>query len=177
MQQVYGGMVMGKVQIRQMKEEDIDIVYQVFTKDKIIKPFDYIVSCWDENKTGERITLMAFSDQEFVGSLHLLKNSSYPFFKENGIPEINDFNVVSNRRGQGIGNELMEEVEKLAFETYSHLGIGVGLYADYGRAQRLYTKRAYILDRRGIMYNNEPVAPGSHVRVDDELVLYFTKSR
>ena len=40
------------------------------------------------------------------------------------------------------------------------------MYADYGTAQRMYVKRGYIPDGRGIMYNNLPVVPGSLVRAE-----------
>lgn len=37
------------------------------------------------------------------------------------------------------------------------IGIGFGLYADYGTAQRMYIKRGFVPDGRGIMYNDMPV--------------------
>ena len=40
-----------------------------------------------------------------------------------------------------------------------HAGIGFGLYADYGAAQRLYIKRGYIPDGRGAHYGTSPVFP------------------
>lgn len=55
------------------------------------------------------------------------------------------------------------------------IGIGVGLYADYGAAQRLYPKLGYRPDGRGITYREHPVAPGSSVPVDDDLVLWMTR--
>jgi hypothetical protein len=70
----------------------------------------------------------------------------------------------------------MDAVERIAFEKHGIVGIGVGMYASYGSAQRMYAKRGYIPDGRGITYNNEVVDPGSSVRVDDELVLYMTKN-
>ena len=35
------------------------------------------------------------------------------------------------------------------------VGIGVGLYPDYGSAQRLYIKRGYLPDGHGATYNYE----------------------
>ena len=55
------------------------------------------------------------------------------------------------------------------------MGIGVGLSRDYGAAQRLYIKRGYVPDGRGVTYNYLPVMAGSKVLVDDDLVLWFTK--
>ena len=47
---------------------------------------------------------------------------------------------------------------------------------DYGAAQRLYVKREYIPDGRGLTSHNRPVAWGETVTVDDRLVLHFTKN-
>ncbi|MDF2958515.1 MAG: acetyltransferase [Paenibacillus sp.] len=163
------------IQIRQMTSEDIDVVYRVFDEHQIRKPRDYIAKCWEEHKLGVRITLLAFYEGRFAGSLHLLAKSHYPYFAENGIPEINDFNVIPTLRKRGIGNALMDSVEKIALERYGIVGIGVGLYESYGNAQRLYAKRGFIPDGRGIMYHQQPVTPGSQACVDDDLNLYFTK--
>ena len=163
------------IEVRLMEETDIDIYYERFLQYDIKKSKGYITKCWEENKAGKRITLLAFYKGEFAGSLHLLKESNYPFFKENNIPEINDFNVIPPLRQMGIGNALMDKIEEIALKQYGIVGLGVGLYLSYGSAQRMYAKRGYIPDGRGVMYNNEPVPPGTQVCVDDELNLFLTK--
>ncbi|MEA5040462.1 MAG: GNAT family N-acetyltransferase [Clostridiaceae bacterium] len=95
----------------------------------------------------------------------LKSGSQYPFFKENNIPEINDLLVHPKFRNQGVGKMLVSEIEKEAAKTYSYIGLGVGLYKDYGSAQKLYTKNGYILDGNGLMYNNAEVQPGRDVFV------------
>ncbi|MNE83608.1 hypothetical protein D3C80_1804350 [compost metagenome] len=71
----------------------------------------------------------------------------------------------------------MDAIEDIAFERFGIVGIGVGLYASYGPAQRLYAGRGYIPDGRGISYKDELVEKGSMVRVDDELALYMIKEK
>ncbi|KIL40115.1 GCN5 family acetyltransferase [Gordoniibacillus kamchatkensis] len=164
------------IDIRQMTREDVELVHRVFSEHQINKSMDYVLKCWEENVTGERITLAAFYNGQFAGSLHLLATSHYPYFAERGIPEINDFNVIPPLRKLGIGNALMEAAENIAKQQYGIVGIGVGLYDSYGSVQRLYAKRGYIPDGRGLMYNQQPVVPGSETRVDDDLNLYFTKT-
>jgi GNAT superfamily N-acetyltransferase len=163
------------VDIRQMTRSDMDVVYRVFTEHDIRKPKEYIIKCWEENQTGERITLLAFYHGQFAGSLHLLANSYYPHFRENGIPEINDFNVIEPLKRRGIGSKLMEAVEKIAFDNYGKVGVGVGMHIYYGPAQRLYAKRGYVPDGRGLIYHNEVVMPGAKVYADNDLILYMTK--
>ena len=57
----------------------------------------------------------------------------------------------------------------------STIGLGVGLYADYGAAQRLYVRLGYQPDGRGITYHEKLVVPDQLVRVDDDLILWLTK--
>jgi hypothetical protein len=51
----------------------------------------------------------------------------------------------------------------------------VGLFKDYGIAQRMYYKRGYMPNGNGIVYDGKEVAPGEIVRVDDDLNLFFIK--
>ena len=114
-------------------------------------------------------------DDVFAGYLTIRWHSDYPPFHEENIPEVQDFNVLPQFRRQGIGNCLMDEAERRIAERSSVVGIGVGMYPDYGTAQRMYVKRGYIPDGRGLYFRAHFVAPGEWVMVDDDLVLYFTK--
>ena len=49
--------------------------------------------------------------------------------------------------------------------------------ADYGSAQRMYVKRGYVPDGRGLVTHGEFVTYGEPAIVDDDLVLYFTLAR
>ncbi|WP_274650980.1 GNAT family N-acetyltransferase [Paenibacillus humicola] len=168
---------MSSIEIRRMTANDVETVSRVFLEHGIRRTIDDVTQCWEENAAGSRITFLGFYDGRFAGSLHVLAKSHYPWFAEQGIPEINDFNVISPLRRRGIGNALMEAAESCAFETHDIVGIGVGLFKDYGSAQRMYAARGYIPDGRGLMYKQQPAAPGSFVRVDDDLNLYFTKAK
>jgi GNAT superfamily N-acetyltransferase len=131
---------------------------------------------WAENLRGGRASLLGFLDGAFAGSVHLLEVSFYAPFAAAGIPEISDFNVIPPLRRRGVGNALLEAAESLAAAHGPVVGLGVGLYASYGAAQRLYARRGYIPDGRGVMYRGRPASPGGSVVVDDDLVLYLTKA-
>jgi hypothetical protein len=45
----------------------------------------------------------------------------------------------------------------------------------YNAAQRLYLKRGYIPDGRGVTYRDRFVEEGEQVALDDDLVLHLTK--
>ncbi|NGZ76908.1 GNAT family N-acetyltransferase [Saccharibacillus alkalitolerans] len=155
--------------------EQIAIWREAFIKHNMNRSDDYYDNCLQENMNSERVTLLVIVAGKLAGCAHLKYNSDYPYFNENGIPEINDLNVFPEYRRQGIANKLMDEFEDMVSKTYKYIGIGVGMYKDYGAAQRIYCRRGYIPDGNGIIYNNQFVVPGSMVCVDDDLNLYFTK--
>lgn len=136
---------------------------------------EYYLKCLEENDRDERVTLIAFYNGQLAGCCHLLKNSDYRYFRENNIPEINDLNVFPEFRRKKIASEIFDKLEAIASKTSTFIGLGVGLYKDYGNAQRMYTSRGYMLDGNGMTYKNEQVEPGKLVMVDDELVIYLVK--
>jgi len=168
---------MGNVKIRTMTSNDSDTINKGLAGHDVSKPLDYIERCWEENVNGDRVTFIAFWDGQFAGWGHLIHRSPYAYFAESGIPEIQNFDVIPPFRKRGIGQLLLEAIEEHAFATCTTIGIGFGLYANYGAAQRLYVKRGFIPDGRGVMYHNVPVEPGRQVQVDDDLVLYLTKTK
>lgn len=103
--------------------------------------------------------------------------SAYQPFQKMNIPEIMDLNVLPAFRKQGIGSLLIARAEEEAFKQYNMIGIGVGLYADYGQALKIYIDRGYKPDGRGVTYNYQMVKPGDNVCLDDDLILWFNKKR
>ncbi|TCP23529.1 ribosomal protein S18 acetylase RimI-like enzyme [Scopulibacillus darangshiensis] len=165
-----------KISIRRMEKEDIGLLERAFTAQGIVKQEGYFSKCFHETVTGERVTLLGFYNDHLAGCCHLIIKPKYAFFRDHHIPEINDLNVFVEYRKKGIASLLIDRFEKIAAETFDAIGIGVGLYEDYGTAQRLYCKKGYIPDGRGVQYKDETVPAGEYVHLDDDLVLRFTKS-
>jgi hypothetical protein len=69
----------------------------------------------------------------------------------------------------------MRKAEATVAERFLVVGIGVGLFADYGSAQRMYAKRGYIPDGRGLFNGKRFLQYGEQVIVNDDLTLQFTK--
>ena len=98
-------------------------------------------------------------------------------FKKAGIPEISDLNVLPKYRKQGFGTQLVSMLEGFTrSKGYERIGIGVGMTADYGAAQRLYFQLNYRPNRLGLTSHCKPIQYGSQVLVDDDLVLWLEKS-
>lgn len=111
----------------------------------------------------------------FAGYVTVVWESHYEPFREQGIPEIVDLNVLPAFRRRGVGSRLLDAAEQAIAERSAVAGIGVGLYPDYGPAQRMYVVRGYVPDARGVCYDGVPVEPLAQTVNDDSLNLYFTR--
>jgi GNAT superfamily N-acetyltransferase len=162
--------------IRVLDKTDIAVIVSSFKKSGWqTKPASVFEQYLDEQNNDKRICLVAFVDDEFAGYVTLKWQSDYNNFSKDKVPVISDLNVLPGFRNKGIGSALIEKCEEHAAERSNIVGIGVGLYPDYGSAQRLYIKRGYIPDGHGATYNNQHVMPGREYIMDDDLVLWFTK--
>lgn len=161
--------------IRELRAEDIESIAAAFAALGWHKPASQYERYLVEQQAGERVVLVAFIDGEFAGYLTIVWLSGYTPFREESIPEIVDFNVLPHLRRSKIGTRLMDRAEERIAERSPVAGIGVGMYPDYGPAQRLYVLRGYVPDGRGLTTGTRPVGYGDQIVVDDDLVLYFTK--
>ena len=162
--------------LRRLEPEDIGRIVEAFAAVKWPgKTAAQYERYFQEQRTGQRIILTAWQEKVFCGYLTIVWNPDYVPLRAAGIPEIQDFNILPDKRRQGIGTALMNEAEVLVSQRTRMVGIGVGLYADYGPAQRMYVLRGYVPDGLGITYHNRVVTPGQAVPVDDDLVLHFIK--
>lgn len=161
--------------IRLIEEHDIPLMVSAFSQIGWNKPATLFQMYLNEQMTGKRFVWVGFDQNNFLGYVTLKLHSEYlPFAKEN-IPEINDLNVLPEIRRQGLGSAFLEAAEKQAASIHHYVGIGVGLNADYGNAQKLYVKKGYVPDGRGVTYQYKTVEWGKDYKVDDDLVLWFVK--
>jgi ribosomal protein S18 acetylase RimI-like enzyme len=164
------------IAIRPLRGEDAPLIAEAFQAVGWSKSVEQYRRYAVEAERGTRACFVGEVDGAFAGYCTLLWKSKYPPFRESNIPEVSDLNVLPSFRNLGVGNSLLDEAEALAAERSSLVGLGVGLYSDYGAAQRIYVRRGYLPDGRGIMYDNTPVEPGAHVRVDDDVTLMLVRT-
>jgi GNAT superfamily N-acetyltransferase len=170
-----GGLVRSQPVIRMMDESDPGTISAAFTAIGWDKPPTLFQRYLAEQEEGRRLAFSAEWDGEFAGYVTLVWVSDYGPFAKRQIPEIADFNVLPLYRRQGIGNALLDRAESAASARSPVVGLGVGLYSDYGAAQRIYVRRGYLPDGRGIMYRNQPVEPWATIRIDDDAALMLTR--
>ena len=161
--------------IRPLTSSDPEIIAQAFTKIGWNKPRTQYETYLKEQQDGSRTVFVALVADDFAGYLTIMWQPQYAPFRDAAIPEIQDLNVLPSFREQGIATALLNHAESIISHRSQIVGIGVGMYPDYGNAQRLYVKRGYVPDGRGLSYNGRILKPMEKTVVDDDLVLYFTK--
>lgn len=165
------------IKIRPLREQDIavlgDLYFPWSTREETVAKWTGYL---DEQQKGARMACIVEQYEKIVGYGNLLLFSEYPHFRKNKIPEINDVWVYEENRKTGVATKLIAHLEQLAKQgDYTTIGIGVGLYRDYGAAQRLYFRLGYQPNGEGITYKHITVVPGEKYPVDDDLILWLTK--
>ena len=163
------------VTIRSLNKDDVHPIAAAFTDLGWDKPASQFEGYLAEQLADQRVVLVATVDEVFAGYVTVVWESGYAPFKDTGIPEIVDFNVLPKYRRKRIGTQLMDEAEKRAAKRSTVVGIGVGLTEDYGAAHLLYLKRGYIPNGRGVSYAGKVCRYGDQVTIDDALAIHFTK--
>jgi GNAT superfamily N-acetyltransferase len=161
--------------IRPLQASDPELIAAAFAAIGWAKPRAQYERYLAEQEAGERDVLVASVDEVFAGYVTINWHPEYPPFRAEGIPVIEDFNVLPAFRRRGIGTALLDAAEAKARARVATIGIGVGLDPDYGPAQRMYVRRGYVPDGRGISWRNQTVAYRDQVLVDDDLVLWLTR--
>lgn len=161
--------------IRPLEEDDVARISAAFRGLGWDKPRSLYEIYLSEQQEGSRTTFVAFYGRDFAGYVTVNRRPSYQPFRADGIPEIQDFNVLPQFRRREIGTRLLDEAEREVSKRSSVAGIGVGMTPDYGAAQRLYVLRGYVPDGMGLALDGRPVRRGDRITIDDGLVLYMTR--
>ena len=126
-----------------------------------------------DHASGGGSSFVAVQD-EVVGIVTVRWRSNNPAL--GGIPLVHQISVAPEHRGDGIATRLMDAAENLArAKGHPRIGITVGLFAEYGPAQRMYARRGYVPDGRGVCRGATPVREGETVTVDHGLLLWLIK--
>jgi GNAT superfamily N-acetyltransferase len=163
------------VHIRLLEENDPSSIAAAFENIGWNKHAGQYRRYLQEQVAGTRTCFVATVDSQFAGYVTVSWRPTYVGFADLNIPEIQDLNVLPIFRRKGIASRLLDRAETEAARHSAVVGIGVGLHPGYSAAQQLYVKRGYIPDGRGITYRDQFVDEGAQVRLDDDLVMHFTK--
>lgn len=165
------------IQIRKAGRDDLPALYDMTQKLRVAKDIDYFEQNLAQQDAGKRTLYIACADDEDVGYCILNWEPRYSFFRQQGIPETQDLNVLPDFRRRGIGTALIKQCESEAHtKGCETMGISVGLHSAYGPAQILYVKLGYIPDGQGVTFDRRIVPAGSFSPVDDNLCLMMVKN-
>jgi GNAT superfamily N-acetyltransferase len=129
-----------------------------------------------EHTEPDGASLIVTGGSGVLGYVAIVWESNYAGFRSRGIPLVHQIAVAEPWRRRGVATLLMDAAEQLARDRgTATLGITVGLFDDYGPAQRLYGRRGYIPDGRGACQGQRPLRRGTRVRMDDDLIIWLTK--
>ena len=124
----------------------------------------------------EGISLIATNGGEVIGYVAIVWESNYEGFRSRGIPLVHQIIVAEPFRRRGVSTALMDAAEQLARDRgVATLGITVGLFDEYGPAQRLYARRGYVPDGRGACQGQRPLSEGVRVTMNHDLIMWLTK--
>ena len=165
------------ISVRKMIFEDIEILAEEFGVKQGWRHMtvELFTKYFNEQNGNKRHVLVALVSDSIAGYVTLLPNDLNGPFANKNIPTVCDFNVLKKFQQCGVGTALMDAVENLAKQTSNEICLGVGLYTDYGTAQRMYVKRGYIPDGSGVWYKNRNLPPYESCVNDDDLILYMSK--
>lgn len=161
--------------IRPMRETDPKKLAEELAAQGWDWRLDTLLRYFAEQQSGDRKVYVADFDGRPVGYATLLPQAKAGPFAGAGIPEVVDFNVLKTFQHRGIGSAILDAIEADVAQTHDRICLGVGLYTDYGTAQRMYVKRGYLPDGSGIWYQDRLLPPYEPCRNDDDLVLYLSK--
>ena len=102
------------IQITTLNAPLADICQREFGKIGWTKPDGYFAACLEQQNRDALVFFAAFDEDHYVGHVKLVWTPDYVHFRQAGIPEINDLNVLPNYRKQGIGTRLIQRCEATA---------------------------------------------------------------
>ncbi|RYE05788.1 MAG: N-acetyltransferase [Rickettsiaceae bacterium] len=140
------------ISIKKFQTTDIQVAIADFASDwKILT--ELFKQYLQRQLSDTQLIWMAYIDDHLAKNLTLKWHSRYKSFAIDNILEIVDLNLLLPFHQIGIGLLLLATTEQQASAKSDIVGISVILCGGCSLAHRLYTKRGYILDRKGGIYN------------------------
>ena len=160
--------------IRQINAEDITDICKA-QNDTSEKNRNYFKNQVANQEKENSTALLALYRGEIAGYVFLYFKCKWGGLGNQGIPGVVDLKVLEPYRKKGIGNRLMDVAEEIAGAYGDKVYLDVCLNSDYGAAQRLYIKRGYLPDGKGVYYEEKICPVDAPCKNDDELTLCVVK--
>lgn len=165
----------GTIKIRSMIPEDAKVLYDTYLSYGWHPSLENYENYYKEQEAGERLVFIAEYEGRVSGQCTLVLHPSEGPWVNQGYPEIVDLTVFFDVHNKGIGNKLLDAVEKEASKISKTVYLAVGVHSGYGPAQRMYVKRGYNFDGSGVWYQGKQLEQYAPCVNDDDLLLFMSK--
>lgn len=162
------------IDIRTMDNNDISRICRA-TNDESEETVAYFRNQLVNQEKQDCIALIALYKGEIAGYVFLYYKCKWGGLGNCNIPGVVDLFVLEKFRKRGIATSLMDVVEGEAKKYSNKVYLDVCLNSEYGPAQRLYIKRGYIPDGKGVYYEERVCETNADCKNDDELTLCLVK--
>lgn len=142
---------MKNIEIRPIQEYEIPALCEA-EGDKSEENFQYYQRYLTWQNEGECTFLIALLNGEIAGYVFVLYQDRWGSMADARQPGLADLNVFPWHRRCGVGNALLEKAEEIAAQHGDTLHLDVHMTAHAGQAHRLYFRRGYMPDGRGVYY-------------------------
>lgn len=160
--------------IRTMDYEDIPLICEA-DNDESEQNITYLRNQLDNQRKKECSALLALYNGMIAGYVFLYYKCRWGGLAHCDLPCVIDLIVFEKYRKNGIATALMDTAEGIAKHHNTKVYLDVCLNAEYGPAQRLYVKRGYVPDGKGVYYEEKVCETNAVCRNDDELTLCLVK--
>ena len=142
---------MKNIEIRPVQEYEIPALCEA-EGDKSEENFQYYQRYLTWQNEGKCTFLIALLNGEIAGYVFVLYQDRWGSMADARQPGLADLNVFPWHRRCGVGNALLEKAEEIAAQHGDTLHLDVHMTAHAGQAHRLYFRRGYMPDGRGVYY-------------------------
>lgn len=162
------------IDIRKMNYNDIPLICRA-DNDESEGNITYLKNQLLNQDKQECSALIALYNGNVAGYVFLYYECRWGALAGCGFPGVVDLVVFEKYRQKGIATCLMDVAEDIAKRHGSKVYLEVCLSSEYGHAQRLYVKRGYIPDGKGVYYEDRVCETDAICKNNDELTLCLIK--
>lgn len=162
------------ITVRLMTYDDIPSICKA-DNDESENNLTYLKNQLVNQDKQECSALVALYEGEIAGYVFLYYRCRWGGMANCNLPGVVDLIVFEKYRKKGIATVLMDVAEDIARNYNNKVYLDVCLNSEYGTAQRLYIKRGYVPDGKGVYYEEKVCETNAVCANDDELTLCLVK--
>lgn len=166
---------MNNIEVRPIRDDEIVALCEA-EGDKSEENIKYYERYLNWQREGECTFLIALLNGEIAGYVFVLYQDRWGSMADARQPGLADLNVFPWNRRCGVGNALLEKAEEIAASYGDSLHLDVHVTATAGQAHRLYFRRGYLPDGRGIYHKYKQYDNAMGEVNPEDLTLLLIKS-